>query len=95
MASNIVQLRKDGLTAHKCGDFGLLLADLTADERAAVRFPQWNTVVWVNGVAVKGLYRGQTAAYILEQIAKEIDGEECATDQAVDRIAVSIERVRA
>ncbi len=93
MASNIVQLKRDGLTAHKTGDFGSLLDALTADDRAALRSPQWRTVVWVNGVAVKGLERGITAAYVLEQIAKQIDGDECATDRAVDRIAVSIERV--
>lgn len=93
MPSNIVQLRKEGLTAYKCGDFGALFESLTAEERAAARLPQWRTVVWVNGVAVKGLYRGQTAAYILEQIAREIDGDETAADVPVDRIAVSIERV--
>ena len=94
MHSNIIQLKREGLAAHKCGDFGSVLEAFNEEKRREESLPEWNVIVWEGAIATKCVRRSFSVPYLLEKIAQELDADECAQDRVLDRITVSIERVK-
>lgn len=92
------ELKGQGTADRATGSFADLLDNIKridAEESARESaLPQWNVIVWDGGVAVKSLRRSFSVPYLLEKIAQELDADECADDRVLERITISIERVK-